>query len=331
MQLLLAWRNFMKVTEQKIFVCCSQAVTGGPELLHQLVHELRCIGREAYISYYPFEHEFSTPIAYQKYNAPQRKIEDEKDCFVVIPEAATWIVRDIKKAKIGIWWLSVDNYLQAKHQSKIKDLYRRYKSLLRSRLPLYRLRSALHFTQSFYSEHFLKKYGIPSCELSDYLGEDHLINSFNDEKIKKKENIVAYNPKKGQLQTKKLIAKYPTIKFVPIVNMTPIQVRELLQRAKVYIDFGHHPGKDRPPREAAMAGCCVITGIKGSANFYEDIPIPEKYKINDTNDSYLEKFNTLVTDIFENYKINSKEFTNYRNKIANEPELFKIQVKNIFL
>lgn len=320
----------MKVTERKIFVCCSQAVTGGPELLHQLVHELRSIGREAYISYYPFEQDFSCPKAYQKYDAPQRKIEDDKDSFVVIPEAATWIARDIKKAKIGIWWLSVDNYLQAKHQSKIKDLYKRYKSLLRSRLPLYRLRNSLHFTQSYYAKNFLKKSGVSSCDLSDYLGEDHLKYPFNGD-ASNKQNIVAYNPKKGQRQTKKLMERYPDIRFLPIANMTPMQVRELLQKAKVYIDFGHHPGKDRPPREAAMAGCCIITGIKGSANFYNDVPIPSKYKLNDTNDSYLENFEALVSDIFQNFDENSKEFTEYRDFILNEPELFRNQVKSIFL
>ena len=35
---------------------------------------------------------------------------------------------------------------------------------------------------------------------------------------------------------------------------------------QVYIDFGHHPGQDRLPREAVQCGCVVITGTRGSGN-----------------------------------------------------------------
>jgi len=35
---------------------------------------------------------------------------------------------------------------------------------------------------------------------------------------------------------------------------------------QVYIDFGHHPGQDRLPREAVQCGCVVITGKRGSGN-----------------------------------------------------------------
>ena len=51
--------------------------------------------------------------------------------------------------------------------------------------------------------------------------------------------------------------------------MTPEQVVDLMSESKVYIDFGNHPGKDRIPREAVINGCCVITGVRGSARFKE--------------------------------------------------------------
>ncbi|MCX7738527.1 MAG: hypothetical protein N2Z80_03840 [Hydrogenothermaceae bacterium] len=56
---------------------------------------------------------------------------------------------------------------------------------------------------------------------------------------------------------------------------------DILKKAKVYIDFGNHTGKDRIPREAAMLECCVITGRRGIAKYREDVPIPENYKIED--------------------------------------------------
>ena len=45
-----------------------------------------------------------------------------------------------------------------------------------------------------------------------------------------------------------------------------------------YIDFGPHPGMDRLPREAALAGCVVVTNREGAANFDEDTPLPSQFK-----------------------------------------------------
>ncbi len=320
----------MKINEDRIIVCCPNGITGGAELLHQLVHELREMGRNAYIVYYPLEETFDCPEPYKKYNAPQGPLIDEPDTFVLVNEGSTWIIKRLKKSRVGVWWLSVDNYLRARHQSKLTDLYHRFRGLiLGRRVPLFRMRHLLHFTQSRYAEVFLSKAGIGSAPLTDYLGSDHFVRA-SDSSAVVKENIVAFNPKKGRKQTRALIDAYPHIQFVPIQNMTPIQVAEFLGRSKIYIDFGHHPGKDRPPREAAMAGCCVITGRKGSALHHEDIPISDKYKLDDSCKAYVECFGTLVEKIFENYDEHFKDFDDYRARILKEPDVFKQQVRQIF-
>jgi len=319
----------MLVHEAKIIVCCSKGVSGGPELLHQLVHELRANGREAYIAYYPFNISFSCPEAYKRYDAPQAQLSDEHDTFVMVPETATWIAKYVKKARVGVWWLSVDNYFLASHNSVIKDLYLRYKSLVRARLPIFRLRNLLHFSQSHYAEKFLQDYSIPSHQLTDYLSEAHFLNRYlGDEHAK--ENVVAFNPLKGYKKTKLLVSAYPEIEFIPIQKMTSQAVAALLRRAKIYIDFGHHPGKDRPPREAAMAGCCVITGRSGSARYHQDLPILEKYKLDDTTNSYVNGFGMLADSIFKDFSVYVREFDDYRLKISNEPQVFKQQVRAIF-
>ncbi len=318
----------MKINEERIIVCCPHAVTGGPELLHQLVHELREMGRNAFIAYYPFENTFECPEPYKKYNAPQSSLIDEKDTFVLVPETATWIIKRLKKSGVGVWWLSVDNYLRVRDQSKLKDLYHRLKGPMRMML-LFKKRRLVHFTQSRYAEVFLAKAGISSAPLTDYLGSDHLARPSNMDAAAK-ENIVAFNPKKGYKKTMALIDAYPHIQFIPIQNMTPMQVAEFLGRSKIYIDFGHHPGKDRPPREAAMAGCCVITGRKGSAHHYEDMPIPDKYKLDDSCKAYLECFGALAEKVFENYDDHSKDFDGYRTRILKEQDVFKQQVRQIF-
>lgn len=317
------------IREKKIIVCCSHSVTGGPELLHQLVHHLRSIGRDAYISYYPFDMHFNTPESYSMYDCPQTKLIDEVDTCIIIPEGATWITTLVKKSKVVIWWLSVNNFLGKSDISLFQNLKARYLPILkRQRLPLYKLKSYEHLVQSYYAHKFLDCRGIQSTFLSDYLGDDHFLNGTLDLSIK--EDIVIYNPKKGFNKTQKLINRYPNLNFVPIVNMTPLQVKNLFSRAKIYIDFGHHPGKDRLPREAALSHCCVITGIQGAANYYEDLPIPLKYKLNDSNNRFVEDFIDIVKPIFDDYITHLHEFDYYRTKILNERAVFLNQVDSVF-
>ena len=61
--------------------------------------------------------------------------------------------------------------------------------------------------------------------------------------------------------------------------MTEREVEDCLSQAKVYIDFGGHPGKDRIPREAALCGCCVVTGRRGAAGNDVEVPINQSYKL----------------------------------------------------
>lgn len=112
--------------------------------------------------------------------------------------------------------------------------------------------------------------------------------------------------------------------------MTESEVAKLLGTAKIYIDFGHHPGKDRLPREAAMAGCCVITCKRGAAHYFEDIPIGDNYKLNDQSDDYIAEFGELATGIFNDYENHTLDFSEYRNIIRNEKSVFKKNVQEIF-
>ena len=315
------------IKTDKVIVCCPKGITGGPELLHQLVDALRILGHQAYITYYPFDEPFECPEVYKKYDVPQIKFYEDPDAFYVVPEEATWILNKIPHENAAVWWLSVDNYFNAKHQSWLRDLYKRYKSLLRCRVSLNRLKRYKHFVQSKYAEEFLAKAGISSLFLSDYLSAEHLVS--RDLSVPRK-NIVVYNPKKGQKQTLKLRQMNPDIDFVPIKDMTPRQVAELLASAKLYIDFGHHPGKDRPPREAAMGGCCVIIGRQGSAKYYADVPIPEEYKLDDNTEAYVRAFRPLAESIFTDYALHSTQFNYYREKILNERVVFIQQLESIF-
>jgi len=68
------------------------------------------------------------------------------------------------------------------------------------------------------------------------------------------------------------------IDFVPIRDMTKAQVRETLFAARIFIDFGHHPGKDRVPREAVIVGAAGLLDAAGAAKCHLDHPLPAEYR-----------------------------------------------------
>jgi len=313
----------------KVFVCCpGGSVSGGPELLHQLVDSLRSLGCEAYISYYPFGSSFDRTSAYLKYDAPVAKIEDNSLNTVVLPEVVTRFARHINYAKVAIWWLSVDNYYGVLRNNFLDDIFGFVKEFLKGRLRISEMQGYNHYAQSFYAKDFLSSKGINAVSLTDYLGQVHLDqNPSVDGRV----DSILFNPKKGVKTTQKLISNNPDINFVPLINMTSSEVSAALSKAKIYIDFGHHPGKDRFPREAAVAGCCVVTGRQGSANNDFDLVISKKYKLDEYSSSFLNDFRCLANNIFNNYESCFNDFSSYRERIKEEPKEFHEQVKRIFM
>ncbi|WP_192458687.1 hypothetical protein [Musicola keenii] len=310
---------------KKVFVFCpGGVVTGGPELLHQFTHELRNAGVDAQMIYYPIGKEYSVPERYQHYDVKISRFDRAqiKDQIVVVPEVVTVFLNSLPRCSAFIWWLSVDNYFFG----EIDNPTKRVSSILKGgKLSVYAMKKYKHLVQSEYARLFLLKHEIESEMLTDYLNEKHLTPV--SENIQR-HNIIAFNPAKGIEVTKYLIENNPDFKFIPIANMTPEQVKNLLLQSKVYIDFGSHPGKDRFPREAAMAGCCIVTGIKGSARNHVDIPIPDSYKLDSDSDEFLSKFRMLILSIFNDFAIMIKDFDGYKKIICDEPTHFKNQVRD---
>lgn len=326
----------------KIFILAPAGiVTGGVELLHQLCNVLRNNKKEAYIVYSgDASHEI--PMDYKKYNIQLAdNIEDDNNNILILPEVSFDKFCEVEHIRVIVWWLSVDNYFLHFYGSFF-DNYRynpiyAFKRLLRENFNRIFLRQKyqkysikkikqcrniiLHAYQSEYANHFLMKNGIlNTVHLGDYINDDYI---FDDYLINKKTNSIIYNPKKGINFTKKLIKASPALNWIPIENMTRAQVKETMRAAKLYVDFGYHPGKDRMPREAAMCGCCIITGKLGAAGFKEDLAIDEtKYKFNQKN-SDIPKIIQTIHYTLDNYNSVVSDFTGYREKISREKNEFE--------
>ena len=185
-----------------------------------------------------------------------------------------------------------------------------------------------HLSQCAYISDFLKRNGCKSALLSDYINEQ-FVKECDLDIHPKKRDIVLYNPLKGMEFTQNLIKSSKGIEFVPLEGMSPSEVIKVLRESKVYIDFGNHPGKDRFPREAALMGCAIITGKRGSAGNEIDVPIPAAYKIQDKMEN-IPLIISLIERIFRNFALASNDFSDYRRLIMDERHVFEAEVQEFY-
>lgn len=327
---------------KNIYVICPEKTkTGGTELLHQLVYELRNNNMNAKIAYIrngeikknPVNEAFRKYIDYNYCNIDD--VLDYSDNLLVIPEINVSYLTEFKHIKKYVWWLSVDNYRQRFEMLYcIKNRY--FKQVIKliigkepkSSYSLLKNSVDLHLVQSYYAKEFLEKKRITEVKnLSDYINDIYLKKEMS---INDRDDIILYNPKKGYEFTEILIRKNPNFKWVAIENMTNQEVVNLLHKSKLYIDFGNHPGKDRFPREAAISGCCILTSTEGSAKYFEDVPIDSKYKFT-LDKKNIGKISELIRECLINYDEKIKDFQEYRDFIKGEKKQFKKDVFQIFV
>lgn len=319
--------------------------TGGAELSHQLVSRLRDRGENAFVVYTKPPISISdkqdvTPN-YAAYNIKTTNIiEDDESNFMVVPEIYFEYIQFYKKINIGCWWMSVDNRYE---RICLKEVLAFTPGIFSKLLRLYLyLRSSykyknsnrgiqnegdrvINLYQSHYAQYHLYKYGFGRlAPLSDYINLE-LVKGVCAER----DDIVLYNPAKGMKFTKLVMNKLPNIHFVPLKGLNRKDLQELLGKAKLYIDFGHFPGKDRLPREAVVNGCCIITGKQGASYFYEDVPIDSAYKF-ECKKTNLTKIADKINYILLNYDICKKDFDNYRRVVLKEQEIFFNEIDDLF-
>ena len=297
-------------------ICPANLQTGGPEVLHQLGYKLNLFGIEANMVY-ANRKEGVDPVCecYRKYNVPYQDVfVTDSNSIVVLPESRISVVQHFKNCKTIIWWLSVDF---AQYTDEDIDYVRDNDNVY-------------HLVQSRYAFEHLQKLNIHKnvFYLSDYLN-----NAFFDPTVvvndDEREDVVLFNPKKGVNKTATLIMSSDyKIKWQALYGLTPEGMKYIMRKAKVYIDFGEHPGKDRIPREAAMCGCCVITNKNGSAFNDIDVAIPEKYKFDDDCESKI--VHDCIKEIFANFSEAKKDFLPYVKKTSMEFNEFEEDVVKFF-
>lgn len=313
-------------TAATIFVLCPAGmVTGGPELLHQLVHNLRRLGRDARIAYVP-EGPAETPAAYLGYACPVAdRIVDAPGNLIVSPETLTGHLRRVRHARCAIWWLSVDNYAGNFATPVLARM--RFRRLLHANgadRP-----GVIDLCQSHYARDFVRqRFGRVGVMLSDHLNDEFLPPTAASHGAPR-DAVVLYNPRKDSVFGRCLRLLARDIHFVPLQNMSRAQVIERMRSAKVYIDFGFHPGKDRIPREAAMCGCAVVVVRLGAARNDLDVPLPQRYKL-EPDLASLGAARRLLRHCLDDNDAALAAQDEYRQSIGRERAAFLEQVSELF-
>jgi hypothetical protein len=298
--------------DSTIYVFCpAHIVTGGIEAVHQLVDKLRTFGHDARIVTLPAVRN-PRLLQYRNYDvAFADAVEDHSRNVLIATEVNPRQLDHYSRIQKAVWWLSVDNHEVSSDRFDFHSPARAAVS---------------HFVQSAYARQFLQDKGVENPhDLSDYLHREYLRDLHPP-----KNDIVLYTPVKGSEDLlRPLITADPTLQWRPLKGMIRKQHAQTLRQGKVYVDFGSHPGKDRQPREAAVNGCCVLVGLRGSATFPADVPIPDPYKF-DIRNLQSDAVLSTIRECLARHGERRHDFDGYATTIRGEEERFGEEVKRIF-
>lgn len=336
----------MKPKYKKTYVLAPyNHATGGVELAHQLVDYINCNNGDAYIVYVAGNDiitDSDVTKEYQGYNIKiASSVYDSPDCILVMPEIFFDWMYKFNQIQLGFWWMSVDFHYQACRWTDVKYFNTSFINQLRlikrnhirkSRNTINDIRKlanrATQYYQSVYAQNHLYSLGFSKVmPLRDYINMELISGEKSTDGGR--EDLVLYNPKKGYAFTKRIIDANPDVEFVPLEGLSRGELKVYMTKAKLYIDFGNFPGKDRLPREAVSNGTCVITGKLGASYYYEDIPIEGQYKFELKNRNII-NISKMIKDILSNFESHKTNFDFWRRRIKIEKDEFFDDIRNSF-
>lgn len=256
-----------------IYVLCLHNVrTGGPEAIHQLSDALIEQGFDARMVYYDWAQiaalEQAVPSDGYHFGARENPIEEyarykvnvtdsvpnAEGVIVVLPETLCHLAPKFDKATVLIWWLSVDNGFGALSRVNLNHL---------------RAANVKHAAQSEYAARFCGSLGF-DCNrwLSDYTVD--LSEYATPLPLQERPPLVVFNatPHKVVANLKAIedaLRKIdPTIWTNTVNGRSREEIAEMFAEARLYVDLGSFPGKDRMPREAASMGCTPLCWVHGA-------------------------------------------------------------------
>lgn len=308
----------------KVHVLCpAQSVTGGPEALHQLVDAGQRLGFDMVMRYLPDDVGDPTPAVFKNYRPHVvSEVVDSPESVVIVPETGPQLLLELRHARRVLWWLSVEHF-----QSRCEAMRPPHAGAASPLEFVFDPRhGVVHLAQSEYARQWVAQRGPAPWLVTDYV-RDEIVERARALRGGPRENIVAYNPKKGLAFTQQLMQASPQgVQWVAIENMSPQEVAQLLAKSKVYVDFGPHPGRDRIPREAALCGCVVITNTQGSAGNGVDVPLPGRFKFDERQPATVVEVIRRIVEAMQDHARLVAEIAPYREWIEHQRRHFDEEV-----
>ena len=293
-----------------LIVCPANCATGGPEALHAFASKLNTVkGMHARLWYWNATSSQPMPEEYASYGCEYvTELPAGYNGVIVYPEIWANHVLDYPQCINSIYWLGVDAYASWNPHdcgAFLKD------------------DSVIHIAQSEYAYDFLRKLKVRHLyKCVDIVNADF----YADHDGHDRSDVVLYNPAKMTPFMRKLMDACSGIEFKAIQNMTRAEVIDAMRHAKLYLDFGEFPGRERIPREAALCGCCLITSKVGSADYYEDFKHYSKY---DSKDGHIWAIVNRIRYVLDNYDECAKEFGRFRIDLREDIERLDWQIEVI--
>ena len=325
----------------------ANSVSGGQEALHQLAFYLGKKGCTTRIAYYYQGRRPQNPVSdrYRQYGTAwccYEDVVDEPQHLLICPEIAPWLLARFRKIRKAIWWLSVGFFAATERNisfrtiasltlsGRLRDAQRRLArrvalaAVMRDRL--------VHFAGSHYAQDYVRRrFGLTAHLLIEPLGLDFINSVAKDGAVsldsRMRDNVVLYNPAKGNRLMQQLMLRHPEHVYVPLRGYSSDQLITLMRKSRLYVDFGKFPGPERLPKEAVACGCCVLTARDGAAAFYQDVRVPEEFKIRGTDVGVI---NEKLTELLEHYDAHIAKYEDYRQMVAGLETQFNSQLDGLF-
>jgi hypothetical protein len=272
---------FLKHMKRVTFFCPA-VTTGGPEAIHQASHALNQEGLPSDIAYYgpggtllvkegrldvvpPSDNPCTAAYAeYEPVTCHSALLRPHH--LIVLPEVLAGQQDSFGRAAVALWWLSVDNSPAATDPSV--------------RRAVTASRSVKHLHQSAYAAEFLGRLGVSSSPLGDFTTAEFTSHRSTGPNA---DPAIAYNPAKGADLASEFFSAHPDLVQQPVRGMSRVETATMFRRTMLYIDFGHLPGKDRLPREAAASGSVVFLHDRGAGHHHGDFPVPDFFRFTEAD------------------------------------------------
>lgn len=142
---------------------------------------------------------------------------------------------------------------------------------------------------------------------------------------------VAYNPAKGQELTDQIrTLSDPSLEWLAVEGLSREGVGAMLDRATVYLETGHQPGRDRMPREAALHGCVVLMLRRGAGRNREDCPLADEYKI-EPGPMAAKQFTTALGEVLADVAFHRRRQQAYVDMALSDRATFDRAVEGVFV